>query len=940
MPNPLLIAARISPYRRAPLNAPHAVDDTGLDLPSGSTASFNILANDQRVDDASLTPVGGPTAPITAASIVNDRLQVTAGTVASPTPWSQAYQVQTVFGISTAVASGTVQPTLSSASIVYQWELNDVSLSAQIPATGGIQGSVEPTGGLVAFGQPTIPTGGTGGVAVNGQGYLTIDDPGISGTPGVFQQQAWGVSIYAQIGALTGAPTTNGQIVQKDRPGVPGGWALEYRLSTGGGVNRLDPYVKNDGAIARRFSTSNGIADLALNDAFLVTLTFNPTPVSGPKCSVYLWRSGETATKNTLLTPTGAVDETSMSQGMLDNFQHINLGAYSESSGLMTGALQRLIIWAGAPTKTQLDLLPAPNDITITYPTALPAPVAGAFTGRDITVGQTSISLDVRQPPSLNADTGGVTVAVGTVTGPVTAAVNPTTQLVTITKTTQTGGYSVAYTLTNSAGQQSSNAISGTVVATSTTVAFNFRTSRPSDNHTGFTNGLVYNPSDPMSESVTDPMSDIDMFRLTGPRNSTVFRLGNINTGLVFPKKLVTENLPDTNKVWNADGSLVMIDKTGGTENDPSNAAYAILLDVYATRGASKRWQVLRAGTSNAFGEGANKWTGGWWFWSATDPYLAYGLANNGSMWRWWPIGTPNGSRTQGETEQLHGALTGFSEFTSHGARPPKTNASNGRYCTVGCFQNSSGLPGGFRIDLQSGNGTHTNFIPSSDLDTSPIDDGNRGLCSISTNGQYAWFTGRIVSSGGGTSLTFFDVVTGNQVGNRTPTSYGHMDFLEMNNKQYLSSGTTNGDGVVLWDVVASTKRTVFDIYTGSHHTSARNVLDTFERHGQMSGATGTGTQGVRYLTYSHYGSPHGIWAISIAPGNLNVYRFIGNHRSAKTENLNEAHWTVSPPGNQWIGNSNMKDANAGFDSGLISTYCFEIEMEKWQNPNNDGHWP
>ena len=123
-----------------------------------------------------------------------------------------------------------------------------------------------------------------------------------------------------------------------------------------------------------------------------------------------------------------------------------------------------------------------------------------------------------------------------------------------------------------------------------------------------------------------------------------------------------------------------------------------------------------------------------------------------------------------------------------------------------------------------------------------------------------------------------------------------------------------------------------------------RNVLDTFgngmerwtERRGQ-------GTQGVRYMTLTHYSSPRGIWAISIAPGNQNVFRYIGNHRSLRRsdQNLTEAHWTTSPAGNQWVGNSNFKEGNDnGVNEQQVSAYCFEIELEKWRNPNNDGQWP
>ena len=120
---------------------------------------------------------------------------------------------------------------------------------------------------------------------------------------------------------------------------------------------------------------------------------------------------------------------------------------------------------------------------------------------------------------------------------------------------------------------------------------------------------------------------------------------------------------------------------------------------------------------TSSFGDNAGQFkmdqlTGG----SGAPPILIWHTAstNDGSIWQWWPIGTPNGSRTEGETEQLHGSISGFTDFTNHGARPPKTDKS-GRYCTVGCRRISPDTWGGFRIDLQSGDGSHTGFIPTPD---------------------------------------------------------------------------------------------------------------------------------------------------------------------------------------------------------------------------------
>ena len=63
-------------------------------------------------------------------------------------------------------------------------------------------------------------------------------------------------------------------------------------------------------------------------------------------------------------------DESDMTQGTLQNFNDVVLGAYNGSIGFMTGALQRLIFWRGAPSLSDLDALPNPQSITVTLPTA------------------------------------------------------------------------------------------------------------------------------------------------------------------------------------------------------------------------------------------------------------------------------------------------------------------------------------------------------------------------------------------------------------------------------------------------------------------------------------------------------------------------------------------------------------------------------------------
>ena len=247
------------------------------------------MANDQRVGgESDRAAIGGPTAPITARSIIsNDTLRVTAGTVASNTAWSQTYEVETVFGISQAVASGTVQAAPTTASIVAQWEPNDGFVTDDI---GNLDGTYQ---GSVAFNQPTIPatpTGTTGhGVAMNGNGHIEIPDPGRSGSPSIFQQRAFGISFYAQVGSLATIGTPS-QLVHKDTAVQAGGLAIEYVNVSG--INRLDPYMRDASSTIRRFAAPSPATarDLGLNQSFLVTFTYEPTPATGGKCKLYLRR--------------------------------------------------------------------------------------------------------------------------------------------------------------------------------------------------------------------------------------------------------------------------------------------------------------------------------------------------------------------------------------------------------------------------------------------------------------------------------------------------------------------------------------------------------------------------------------------------------------------------------------------------------------------------
>ena len=319
-----------------------------------------------------------------------------------------------------------------------------------------------------------------------------------------------------------------------------------------------------------------------MNQAFLVTLTFDPTPASGPKCKVYLWRSGagEAVTKNTLLTPTGAVDETAMTLGMLENFEHIVLGAYSATSGLMTGALQRLMIWAGAPSKAQLDALPAPNNITITYPQTAPPPVAADLT---LALSATETSKTIN-PALLSTDASNATVAITGKTGNYTAVVVSTDNQ-TIDVDRQVGnnaadGGTITYTLTTPAGVDTGT-ISVTIAAvvTGTVTPFAFKTYRSSDyrpspvqlfsnwasrptykfDDIGGYNGVATGST---TGAKIDPNSGLKIFPVLPPFGTEMRRASDGGGSGYFRPRIAKHHVSEITVAWSAQSKYLWIGQT------------------------------------------------------------------------------------------------------------------------------------------------------------------------------------------------------------------------------------------------------------------------------------------------------------------------------------------------------------------------------------------
>ena len=520
MPHPLLIAARISPYRRAGSTAPVAVDDTGLSITSGQTRIVAILNNDLRAGDTpTVSIMGSPTGPVTASITAADQMQVIANSgIGSTTPFSVTYQLQTLSGFSQAVVSGVVEPAVAAtATIVAQWDLS-----------GNVEDSIGTIDGLivnnVAFDQPSMLQGvsGSTGVAMNGLGHLRIDDPGASGALDVLNQAAFGISVYGQISANP-SDTVARQLVNKDAGQPKCGFAIEYVLAGSPTRSRLNPYIRTDAGgtgTARRFADVGGItglADLPVNTAFLVTFTFNPNTT--PKCKCYLQLAGGSTVA---FATTGLADENGITLGTLENFADLYLGVYFGGAGPMTGALQRLMFWAGAPTQAQHDALPNPQSITVTLPGAGAAPVAGDFTGRNIGATQNSFSLDPTQAPS--TDAGAAVVSIVSVSSAVvTASVQTDGKTVVIIRGTGSGNYTVTYRLTVTGQPTDDGTIQGNVVTASDVVQIPASGGFTFVGKVGKNQASISKPPYPPTRPHVDPaFPGIDIMRISGAEGTAV----------------------------------------------------------------------------------------------------------------------------------------------------------------------------------------------------------------------------------------------------------------------------------------------------------------------------------------------------------------------------------------------------------------------------------
>jgi hypothetical protein len=450
--------------------------------------------------------------------------------------------------------------------------------------------------------------------------------------------------------------------------------------------------------------------------------------------------------------------------------------------------------------------------------------------------------------------------------------------------------------------------------------------SNPAVDHTGVTDRPGYSPTDPRGASVIDPMSGIELFRVGGDLGATVFLNGTQNSGLKFPRKLMTENLGIMQKVWNADSTLLMVDRYFSRSGDPSNPCTSYIVDVTGAY-SNGPWRIIRASNKGGLGDGV----GSFWVWDPNNPLRAYVFRDNGSVDEWWPVG--GAGHSVGEVNNLFGSVSGYSNWATS-TRARAHTSQDGRYVMTGCRRTSDGVYGGRRRDLMTG--ALGPFVSAADAAahipfwmTNPsivTSDSDTCANGISSSGQYTLFSSN-------QDYAFFDATTGGFV-SAIGGGFGHPDWVRVDGTDYITGPT--GSGYRMYDIAAGAA-VLKSSSPGVNpsHATCRNLTDLFETYGGAGGST----TGNRYAVYvrsnSQSGHPPAILGVRLGTNDVDQIRYLCNHRSHKTDNSNECHAVVSFNGRYLAFNSNWQQANALL-SDDVHPYVVSVP-DAWYSPNNDG---
>jgi hypothetical protein len=793
------------------------------------------------------------------------------------------------------------------------WELDETSGIAFADSQGRSNASV--TSGAAAGG--AAPLLADEGKSLSVQGALISASGHVD-----WQVPNWTVEAYFQPRSLPSAGS-NRPIVGKDSGlPVPGGLHLE--LYNDGGIGRIRAYIRDATGLAGTaiFVTSTtGDGVVALGTAHVVHFTYDD---STKTARVYLNRS--------LLATRTDQNFT----GLQNNAAPISIGSRSGTPGFeQDGILDRVTLGAGVMTAAEIAARPAPT--TITDPLAPGAITAVADSVGDVAPSTTTdvdvlandtgktgphYDIEIVSNPAgrlsvINDQTASAKVRITTPAAPVGVDVN------------ESGTYRVREGTSPTFGNPSNQAsISWRRPGTGGGATFPFVTvSNPPLSHSGVSSRPTYNASDPRSASVIDPMSGLELFRVGGNTGSNVLINGSSSTGLVFPRILRNENLPPMQKVWNADGTLLMIDRRFTRSGDASNAASSYLIDANASHGASQPWRIIRAAGSAGLGDSG---VGVDWFWDPLNPRRAYVLQNNGNIDEWWPVG--GSGHAVGERNNLFNipsaAGKGLSEFQS--SRSQLHTSYDGRYFIAGCRETTGAQRwGGIRVDLIAGDVAGP-FVPTPDTDLPQ--DRFRTTYMGSPSGLYGQF-----NSGGGNQHSWYNMATGQFVSFAEGMSHEHT--CRVNGRDYMVGGHSAGSNYRMFDIAAGTYHTRATAAALPHanpqHTGVLAYDDLFETYG----ATGGGTSGNRYAlfcrTNGRDGHPPGIMGVRMGLNDLNQIRYICHHRSTRSDNANEVHPHADPDFSHVVFSSNWA-VPSGNDDGQCHPYVVVIP-EAWHNPNNSG---
>lgn len=338
--------------------------------------------------------------------------------------------------------------------------------------------------------------------------------------------------------------------------------------------------------------------------------------------------------------------------------------------------------------------------------------------------------------------------------------------------------------------------------------------------------------------------------------------------------------------------------------------------------GATGPWQIIRASSSNFFGESGTTAT----FWDPLDPLRAYSMRSDG-MYEYFPAGDASRGKAVGALTKLWSWPTGYSGWESpRGVGHP---SRDGLIKLVGARRND-GIYGGFRFVLATG--AHGPFVPNPQ---SINDDDDRMVqpnCAMGTHGNFQWQDLGTASGRNDRNYQCFNMNTGAKTC-EIDLGPGHNDKLDVDGVEYMG-GSTGGNPWYLWRLSDGSRRQMFDSgHSGGYHFSANAFKDTYE----INGATGGSTSGIRYVMATYYGSGRGIFAIRTGATDSGKVRFICDPRGQQnSDNQAELHAHPSNTFKYVAFNSNWMGPGVETVTANIRTYVV-VTPDAWKARNNNG---